>query len=84
MTKLNGVFSWNRTAHFQATMRHVEKDEEYISVGTYWMLTGMIGDKYQYILLGRFIDGAFEFNNSLAKKGYIYQENIPAVNKYFK
>ena len=65
-------------------MRHVEKDEEYTSGGTYWMLTGMIGNQYQYILLGRFIDGAFEFNNSLAKRGYIYQQNIIEVYKYFK
>ena len=65
-------------------MRHVDNDEEYTSGGTYWMLTGMIGDKYQYILLGRFIDGGFEFNNSLAKRGYIYQQNIIEVYKYFK
>lgn len=66
------------------TMRHVVKGEQYKSDGIYWLLTGMVGKDYQYTLLGRYIDGAFEFNNSLAKSGYIYQENIQAVLEYFE
>jgi hypothetical protein len=65
-------------------MRHVENDEEFTSAGIYWMLTGMIGKEFKYVLLGRFIRGTFEFNNSLARKGYIYQENINEVITYFK
>jgi hypothetical protein len=65
-------------------MRHVENDEEFTIDGIYWMLTGMIGKEFQYVLLGRFLRGTFEFNNSLARKGYIYQQNIPEVIKYFK
>jgi hypothetical protein len=65
-------------------MRHVGNDEEFTTAGIYWMLTGMIGKEFQYVLLGRFIGGTFEFNNSLARKGYIYQENILEVMKYFK
>ena len=65
-------------------MRLVVKGEQYKSDGIYWMLTGMVGKDYQYILLGRYIDGAFEFNNGLAKSGYIYQENISGVLDYFK
>jgi hypothetical protein len=65
-------------------MKHVEKDEDYTPFGIYWMLTGMVGTEYQYILLGRFIDGAFEFNHSLARDGYIFQSNIIPVLNYFK
>jgi hypothetical protein len=65
-------------------MRLVLKGEQYKPDGIYWLLTGIVGKEYQYVLLGRFFSGVFEFNNSRAKKGYVYQENIPGVLEYFE
>lgn len=61
-------------------MRLVTKTEKYSSNYIYWLLTGKIGETYQYILLGRwFIVDGFEFNNDKAKCGYIYCENVPGI-----
>jgi len=65
-------------------MKHVEKDEDYTPHGIYWVLTGMIGNEYQYALLGRFIHGVFEFNNKLAKPGYVFQSNVNPILTYFR
>jgi hypothetical protein len=65
-------------------MKLVVKGEQYTSDGIYWLLTGMVGKEYKYVLLGRFVGGVFEFNNSRAKKGYVYQENIQEVLEYFE
>ena len=43
---------------------------------TYWLLVGQQSGNYTYALLGRFINGKFEFRNKEAKEGYIYREDI--------
>jgi len=61
-------------------MRLVQKNEMYLSTSIYWLLTGKIGEKYQYILLGRwFPKTGFEFNNDKFKRGYVYSEDVPQL-----
>ena len=51
----------------------------YYSNCIYWLLVGKRGQEFQYDLLGRFIDGKFEFNDDRAKDGYIFREDIKSI-----
>jgi hypothetical protein len=64
-------------------MRLILKHEPFSSNAIYWLLVGKIGLNNQYILLGRFIDGKFEFNHKQAKIGYIYRDDIQCVLQNF-
>ena len=52
----------------------------YCSNSTYWLLVGKDithnGSFYRYDLLGRYINGKFEFRNKEAKHGYIFIEEL--------
>jgi len=51
----------------------------YLPNATYWLLVGYEeGGNRSYVLLGRFIDGRFEFRNHEAQNGYIYRQDLPA------
>jgi len=55
----------------------------YCSNATYWLLVGRDithnGAFYRYDLLGRYINGKFEFRNKEAKHGYILQEELSPI-----
>jgi hypothetical protein len=58
----------------------VKKDEPYSSQAIYWLLSGKMGQTYQYILLGRWLpDKGFEFNHEKFKRGYVYREDMPEL-----
>ena len=49
----------------------------YVPDAVYWLLDGKNSQGYyQYKLLGRFINGKFEFRNKEAKHGYIFREDL--------
>jgi len=51
----------------------------YLPDATYWVLCGMDENgKRRYNLLGRFINGRFEFLNEVAHRGYIYRQDLPS------
>jgi hypothetical protein len=43
---------------------------------TYWLIIGKEDGSYKYALLGRYIDGKFEFRNEEANPHYIFREEI--------
>jgi hypothetical protein len=48
----------------------------YIPDATYWLLVGKNSEGYIYKLLGKFIDGKFEFRNEQAIDGYIFRDDL--------
>jgi len=53
----------------------------YLSNATYWLLVGVDkthnGRIFRYDLLGKYIEGKFEFRHKDAKDGYIFREDLP-------
>jgi len=53
----------------------------YLPNATYWLLVGVDkthnGKIYRYDLLGKYIEGKFEFRNNDANDGYIFREDLP-------
>ena len=50
----------------------------YVPNAIYWLLVGKEDGHYKYALLGRFINGKFEFKSKEAVPGYIYIEYLPS------
>ena len=55
-------------------------NKPYLPNTTYWLLVGVDkthnGSFYRYDLLGKYINGKFEFRNKDAKDGYIFKEDL--------
>ena len=79
---MKNIFIKNERYTFPSllTMKLVLKDEEFTTDTIYWLISGKTGNTYQYLLLGRWSKSAgFEFNHKIAKRGYIYIEDISDV-----
>lgn len=50
--------------------------QPYNPQATYWLLVGKENGNYKYALLGRFINGKFEFRNEEANPDYVFREDI--------